>query len=200
MEEQGIYIRQEELNLNTNQSVTVVGCGGIGFWVCKFLAMSGIKKINAYDPDTIELHNLNRIDMPKSFIGKNKADLVKIVIETLRPECHVRSFPFPFSEFSTLEDDWLVDCTDKVDAQSENQSIAKKKGVNYFKAGYDGENFGINNKVAEWGESTNGYTTVPSWVVPASLIAGMAVAKILRYPKAEMTSNIKGVFSSRRIE
>ena len=73
-------------------------------------------------------------------------------------------------------------------------------GIKYVKAGYDGEDFSIHDSVAEWGESADGYRTVPSWVVPATVIAAMVTAKVLKYPKAEMVSNLKGVFVSKRYE
>jgi len=194
-----IYNRQEKLELNQNQSVVVVGCGGIGFWVSKFLILSGIKELYAFDPDQFEEHNLNRIDIPLKAIGKNKADIVKLMANNLRPEIRCITFPFPFSETFDLKVDWIVDCTDKQDAQIKNQEIAKKRNVKYFKAGYDGENFSIHNSVAEWGEAPDGYVIVPSWVVPATMIASMAVAKIMKYNDAEMVSNVKGVFKSIRI-
>ena len=76
----------------------------------------------------------------------------------------------------------------------ENQEIAQKIGAKYFKAGYDGENFGIHNSVAEWGESTEGYTIVPSWCVPAVIVAALAVAKIMKYPKKEVISSVEKLF------
>lgn len=188
-----LYDRQKTLKLNQNQSVTVVGCGGIGYWVAKFLAMSGIKKIIAFDPDTIEEHNLNRLDIPLRFVGKNKADIVKIAIEALRDDCIVYSFPFKFNDLSD-KTDWVIDCTDNSESQVENQKIARKKGSHYFKAGYDGENFGIHNSVGEWGESTNGYTVVPSWVVPAVIVAALAVAKVMKYTEMECISSISKQF------
>jgi molybdopterin/thiamine biosynthesis adenylyltransferase len=193
-----MYNRQEALNLKQNQSVVVVGCGGIGFWVSKFLILSGIKELYAYDPDVFEEHNMNRIDITTSLLGKNKADVVKMMANSLRPEIRCISFPYPFSGTFSLKADWIVDCTDKQQAQINNQKIAKEKGIKYFKAGYDGENFSIHNSVAEWGEAVDGYTVVPSWVVPASLVAAMAVAKIMKYEKAEMVSDVKGVFRSAR--
>ena len=30
----GLYDRQKDIKINTNQTLTVVGCGGIGYWVC----------------------------------------------------------------------------------------------------------------------------------------------------------------------
>ena len=157
-----LYDRQKTLNINSNQTIIVVGCGGIGFWVTKFLAMSGIEKIYAFDNDVLEQHNLNRIDLPEKFIGKNKADAVKIVVNSIRPECSLYAMPFRFNDSHRLEADWLIDCTDKHASQIENQRIAKSLGIKYVKAGYDGEDFSIHDSVAEWGESADGYRTVPS--------------------------------------
>lgn len=188
-----LYQRQEELKLNQSQTVTVVGCGGIGYWVAKILAMSGIGKIILYDPDIIEEHNLNRLDIPYRYIGKNKADVTKVAIQGIREECICYSFPFPYGDLAE-KTDWVIDCTDKAKAQSENQEIADKIGAKYFKAGYDGENFGIHNRVAEFGEDGEGYTIVPSWVVPAMLVAALAVAKVMKYEKKEVISNVEKLF------
>ena len=55
----GLYHRQEKLKLNSEQSITVVGAGGIGYWVAKFAAMSGIEMIYVFDDDTLEEHAAN---------------------------------------------------------------------------------------------------------------------------------------------
>jgi len=174
-------------------TVSVVGCGGIGYWVAKILAMSGVGKILLYDPDILEEHNLNRLDIPDRFLGKNKADVTKLAINGIREECICYSFPFPFNDMAE-KTDWVIDCTDKVKAQIENQDLARAMGAKYFKAGYDGENFGIHNSVAEWGEDGEGYTIVPSWAVPAMIVASMAVAKIMKYPDKEVVSSVDKLF------
>jgi len=193
----GLYDRQKTLKLNKDQSITVVGVGGIGFWVCKFAAMSGISKIYAFDPDTIEEHNLNRLDLPLNFLGKNKAEVAKSIVTALRPDCTFISMPFPYNGQDTRTD-WLVDCTDRLKAQEANQKFAREKGMKYFKAGYDGESFSLHNEVAEWGEiEDDGYVVIPSWVVPAVLVATLAVAKIMKYPKAEFASTIPNLLKGR---
>jgi len=194
----GLYDRQETLKLKT-PSITIVGCGGIGFWVAKYAAMSGIEKIWAFDPDTIEDHNLNRLDVPERFVGKNKSDVVKLIINTIRPECSVYTIPGIFNEAHTPGTDWLIDCTDKMSSQLENQRIAKKQGMKYVKAGYDGEEMSIHDAVAEWGDAEDGYQTIPSWVVPASIIAALTVAKVMKYNGAEVVTNIKGLFRAKRV-
>ena len=188
-----LYDRQKTLKLSIPKKVAVVGCGGIGYWVGKFLAMSGCEHIELFDPDVFEEHNLNRIDIPYKFIGMNKADATQKVIQTIRENCTVYAYPFKFNDLNTGFD-WIIDCTDNSKSQLENQKLASKMHSKYFKAGYDGEGFGIHNKIAEWGESTNGYTITPSWVVPASIVAALAVAKVMKYHDAECISSVKHLF------
>ena len=192
----GLYDRQEEIGLDVNQSIAVIGAGGIGFWVTKFAAMSGIEKIYVFDDDVIEEHNLNRLDLPDSFLGMNKAEAISLIVNKIRPDCSIYRFPYRLTENHLIDGSFLVDCTDELKSQMNNQEIAKKRGMRYLKAGYDGEDFSIHNSVAEWGESEDGYTKVPSWVVPATIIAAMTVAKIMKYKDAEVVGNVKGLFSN----
>lgn len=188
------YERQESLKLNQKQSISVIGCGGIGFWVSKFAVLSGIEKISVWDDDTFEAHNLNRIDIPLKFIGKNKTDVVRMMIESIRPDCSIHSFPFRYSEMTAERTDWVIDCTDNISSQIENQKIADRIGSKYMKSGYNGEHISINDRVAEWGESEDGYTIIPSWVVPASIIASLTVGKIMKYTDKEISTNLVDLY------
>ena len=190
----GVYDRQETLKLKSDISITIAGCGGVGYWVAKYAAMSGIEKIFLFDPDVIEEHNLNRLDLPLSVTGRNKAEITKIMINQIRPEALVISMPFILQSHTFTKTDWLVDCTDKSKSQETNQEIAKKFGSRYLKAGYNGEHITVADRVAEWGEAVDGYTIIPSWVVPASVVAAMAVAKIMKYDKMELSTDIKRMF------
>lgn len=186
--------RQESLNINNEQSISVIGSGGVGYWVVKFAAMAGMKKIYVYDPDTFEEHNLNRIDIPYKFLGKNKADVIRTIVNVLRPECTIIAFPFKYSKSLATNTDWVVDCTDNYKSQLKNQEIAKSISSKYFKAGYDGNKFSINNAVAEWGDAPDGYQITPSWVVPAVTIAAISVAKIMKYYNYETSGSVEGLF------
>lgn len=188
------YDRQESLQLKT-PSITVVGAGGIGFWVSKFAAMSGIEKIYIFDPDTIEESNLNRLDLSIKFIGRNKAEVAKEAIVEIRPYISVYAMPFILLEHTYEKTDWLIDCTDKIKSQMDNQAIANKFNTKYVKAGYNGESITIANSVAEWGEAPDGYTIVPSWVVPSVVVASLTVAKVMKYHTNEISKNIKQILS-----
>lgn len=54
------FTRQEELYdaENSNDSVTVIGCGATGSWVCLQLAKLGVKYLSMIDMDKIEIHNI----------------------------------------------------------------------------------------------------------------------------------------------
>jgi molybdopterin/thiamine biosynthesis adenylyltransferase len=191
----GIYDRQEAFKLNTDITVSIVGCGGIGYWVAKLLAMSGVEKLYLYDADVIEETNLNRLDLPMQTLGMNKAGVVKKVINQLRPNCSTYVLPYRFKETLYTDSDYIVDCTDNFASQLEIQEIAKNKGAIYVKAGYDGTHISISNSVAEWGESVDGYTVTPSWCVPAITVAALTVAKILKSWEKAATLDIMDVFT-----
>lgn len=189
-----IYIRQESLNINSGISAAVVGLGGIGYWVSKFLAMSGIEKLYLFDHDLIEAHNLNRLPFTSDDIGKNKAFAAKEQIVKLRPHISVYATPWKMNDTTYQNVDWVIDCTDNFESQLANQEIAMKNRAKYCKAGYDGMNFGIHNEIAEWGDSPDGYQIIPSWVVPAVMVAALTVAKVMKFEEKEVVTKVEDLF------
>jgi molybdopterin/thiamine biosynthesis adenylyltransferase len=189
-----IYDRQKTLNIDRNMSISVVGTGGVGYHVAKLAAMSGIETIHLFDPDTFDETNLNRVDLPMSSIGKNKAMVTKGVINFLRPETTVVAYPFKFQEATFGGTDWIIDCTDNANIQALHQEIARKKGAKYMKVGYDGEHITLANNVGEWGEAPGGYTITPSWVVPAIVISALAVGKLMKYSNLEISANLQDLY------
>lgn len=194
------YERQNLIEgINNKIKVCIVGAGGIGFHVAKLLAMSGVEDLYVFDPDTLEESNLNRLDLTTDFIGKNKADIVREVVKSLRPNCNVKRFPFPMKEHTYPKGvDWVIDCTDKHEAQLANQKMAADNGARYLKAGYDGERMSLNDRVATWdaGETQDGYRITPSWAVPAIIIASLAVGKVLKYNNGEMGCHMKDFYNA----
>lgn len=196
------YNRQESLGLNTDKTVLVIGCGGIGMNAALQLAMAGIRELVLFDDDTIESHNLNRLPVPASFIGKNKAETTANFISLMRPEedgsVNVKHFPFKFNpDVINIDNvDYILDCTDVHEAQLSNQAIADKHDIIYCKAGYDGMSISINNRVGEWdtGETPDGYQITPSYCVPAIVIAGLAVHKVLMESDTEMGCKVDDLF------
>lgn len=190
-----IYDRQKNIDMKTDIKVAVVGLGGVGFWVAKFLAMSGVTEFHFFDDDVIEIHNLNRLDIPSGALGKNKASVAKFVIETIRPDAKIKTVPFKFKD-TYLNDkvDIIIDCTDKIVSQKTVFDYARTKGIKYMKVGYDGTHVTVANKVAVWGEDEGGYHITPSWVVPAVTIAALATGSILKYFGKEVSADISNLY------
>jgi molybdopterin/thiamine biosynthesis adenylyltransferase len=92
-----IYLRQENLNLDTDKRIVIIGCGGIGFNLAQYFSMAGIENLYLFDNDVIEIHNLARLAIPYTCIGKNKATLLRDLIKQMRPDCNVIGYPFKFN-------------------------------------------------------------------------------------------------------
>jgi molybdopterin/thiamine biosynthesis adenylyltransferase len=193
-----MYQRQETLGYNTNQNFIVIGAGGVGFHLVKMLAMAGVKKITVFDHDSLEEHNLNRLEYPFEAIGKNKAELLEEFVKNIRPECDITGLPFKFKPHLIQEADkydWLVDCCDDFPSQRINAGIAKEKGWKYCKPGYNGESITLSNTIPTWFTTErSGYTITPSFVVPAVIVAGLTVAKVLKYYNNEFSTNLSNLY------
>lgn len=193
------YNRQKSLDLKSVKKVIVVGCGGIGYNFAKIAAMSGVEGFYLFDDDTLETHNLNRIDVPSKAIGMNKAEMTAKVIKNIRDDVFIMHIPFRLNSSNFPEDkeiEWMADCTDNFKSQQDNYKIAKAKGINYLKAGYDGESFSIHDSPAMWGDleaDDDGYTVIPSWSVPAIVVACLAVAKIMKYESCSPSSDLQTI-------
>ena len=145
------YERQRDMQLNTDISVFIVGLGGVGFNVGLQLAMSGVNHLYLVDHDFIEPHNLNRIPVTPQDVGQRKVEVLKNQIQSMRPDAHIVAFAYPFREMMIPgQIDWLVDCTDRFRVQKENYSIARSRGMNYCKLGYDGDYISIFSAPAQW--------------------------------------------------
>ena len=84
--EDQFYIRQRDI-LNKAQilPVAVIGCGAAGSALGIMLAKLGVPVMELYDGDTVEEHNLPNQYYPNVSIGRNKAEVLKSVIEQYTP-------------------------------------------------------------------------------------------------------------------
>lgn len=192
----GVYDRQRQLPLWVPPAIIVVGCGGVGFWVALFSALSGVEHIVLVDPDRVEVSNLNRIALMPSDVGRPKAEVLAEVIHSVRPGTRVYPVVARVGpQGVTLQEllDMLemqrygmgalvYDCTDHVPTQAYIAEQVAEMGlsdVRRIRAGYDGgEHITVTKRPPpQWGDEGQGYEVVPSWVVPAALAAALAVYK-----------------------
>ena len=86
---------KEAVNRLAKKTVMVVGCGGGGSFCVEALARTGVGNLILIDADVFELSNLNR-QLPATLetLGKYKVDVLKERIQTINPECCVKTYAF----------------------------------------------------------------------------------------------------------
>lgn len=181
MPDNEIYNRQNQLNLRIPDTVTVVGCGGTGFWTAIFLAMSGVEHLILIDNDSIETSNLNRLPIQPDKVGFKKVTALEGYIKTLRPEIRIECQEKRIETTNSCQilRGSVFCCTDNLKSQQLICAYCRKNHLRYQRIGYDGlvlnvsKAFPLSFKEEE--ENQPGYTITPSWVVPAAVAAGLGV-------------------------
>lgn len=190
-------VRQEPLKLKIPNSVTVIGCGGVGSWIALFLALAGVKQLLLWDMDTVADHNLNRLPLPSSSVGHLKSDVLAAEIKRLRPDVQAHTFKGWTPELGTAsltlieypEDpydvrDWVVAATDSLKSRKaiHKWTVENFGGSAYVEAAAEGEFGSVTQEPADWQtseEDNPGYASVPVWVGPCTLAASVCCAYIL---------------------
>lgn len=113
----------------SEKSVLVLGCGGVGGYVCEALARSNIGTLILVDYDIVDITNINRqIIAMDSTIGKKKVDVLEERIHDINKSCKVIKID-QFIDDNNLDIlfqnkiDFLVDACDTV---STKKAIIKK--------------------------------------------------------------------------
>lgn len=125
MGEKERYIRnieaftQEELARIRQKRVCIIGCGGLGGYVCHALARFGLGGLTVVDGDVFSESNLNRqLFATSQSLGKNKAEVAKYALAQVNPDVHVIAWPVMLSEENLMRilpgHDLAVDCLDAV--------------------------------------------------------------------------------------
>ena len=74
--------------------VALFGVGGVGGYVAEALARSGVGFIDLFDPDTVNLTNLNRqIIALHSTLGQSKAEVTAQRLRDINPDVQVTAHP-----------------------------------------------------------------------------------------------------------
>ena len=82
---------KEDNDLFAQQSVSILGCGGLGSNIALMLARSGVKKLYIYDFDSIEYSNLNRQNYTINEIGQHKVYATKARLNETLPYVEVEA-------------------------------------------------------------------------------------------------------------
>jgi hypothetical protein len=169
-----------------NKAHVIIGCGGVGYWLGIHLAMMGADRFVLVDGDKIDATNLNRIPVPQTWIGTNKAVALRKTIRTLRPATRVvvlsthysdeklGLFTKILSELSEVEYIW--DCTDN--ANTQNNLYAKfGSQYTYTKLGYEAMKIGMYKDSHSWTAQgyTTGYRTSNANAMTSSIVSALGI-------------------------
>lgn len=184
-----VYDRQHTLNIHPPEAASIVGCGGVGAWVAIDLAMTGVPELHLFDSDVMEIHNLNRLPFTMGDIGKAKVQILKDFLLKIRPTAKVVMNGNVTEITKELIRGVVVDCTDRVATQAFLQEYCTNKKLAYYRVGYDGQHFNVTDgqhklapkskNVWDDGSGRDGYTIVPSWLVPPQIAAGLLTHAIV---------------------
>ena len=125
-----------------DQTVAVVGVGGLGSAIAENLIHSGFQSVQLIDPDCLEITNLNRIvgaTFEEAVAGRCKASAVKDHLLRINPRArvgaHITEIQNPLILPVLLECDWLVVATDNHSSRFHAQRIALDLGIPLISVG-----------------------------------------------------------------
>ena len=131
-------INKNKVELLSNKSVLVLGCGGVGGYVCEALSRSNIGTLIIVDFDIIDESNINRqIIALDSTIGLKKVDVLEKRIKDINRNCKI----IKIDEKITLDNidllfdkkiDYLVDACDTVSVKKEIISKCLSKKIKFI--------------------------------------------------------------------
>ena len=133
------WFSQEDVKAS---SFAVIGCGAVGNEVAKNLALLGVGKIDLFDFDTIEIHNLTRsVLFREEDVGLNKAEVAGRRVIDLDPNIDVNVFAGDFWDLLSLEQaksyDCILCCVDNFEARIKLNQICLLTGTNLINTGID---------------------------------------------------------------
>ena len=92
-------IADHEQTILQHKRVLVVGCGGLGGYLCELLARLGVGHVRVVDGDVFSPSNLNRqLLCTTETLGRNKAEVARERLLAIDPALDVEAFDFPLTE------------------------------------------------------------------------------------------------------
>lgn len=128
--------------LATDQSITVVGIGGLGSVIAENLVHLGFPVLHLIDPDRVELTNLNRIVgayYSDAVQNRLKVDVVREHLLKINPKARVHGHAIGVEDDAALavlmQSDWVIVATDNHFSRYHVQNTALQLGVPLISAG-----------------------------------------------------------------
>jgi len=196
MTDELLYQRQRAIGLQIPRSVTLAGCGGVGYMVALALASAGVPNLYLFDPDILEEHNRARMFACQSSIGKPKVEVVKDFIAGIRPDCIVVAVQDKLDDIlldiQLRVSEVIVDCTDSVKSQIKIYKACKENNIRFVRAGYNVNHITVTGHVSGFvrGDTEETYAQDPSWIAPPLVLAGEVLYKIMKSPDHEVSLDL----------
>jgi len=133
------WFSQEDVQAS---SVAVIGCGAVGNEVAKNLALLGVGRIDLFDFDTIEIHNLTRsVLFRESDVGREKAEVAAARVRELDPNIDVNYFVGDFWNHLSLgqakDYSCIICCVDNFEARIKLNQLCILTKTNLINTGID---------------------------------------------------------------
>jgi len=199
MPDEQLYQRQRAIGLQIPQSVTLAGCGGVGYMVAISLAATGVPNIYLFDPDILEESNRARLFACQSSIGQPKVEVVRDFIAGIRPDCIVVAVQDKLDgillDIQLQVSEVIIDCTDSVKSQIKIYKACKEKGIRFVRAGYNVNHITVTSVISGFvrGEQEETYAEDPSWIAPPLVIAGEVLYKVMKSPDHEVSLDLEEI-------
>ena len=123
---------EDTQNSLKSKKIAIVGCGGLGCSLGVALGASGIGQIDLVDFDEVGVHNIHRqIGFKVGDEGRNKAEVLKELIQSRCPYVKVESFDMDFETFTFTNDyyDLIIDATDNLPVRAKINQFSKEKNI-----------------------------------------------------------------------
>lgn len=125
-----------------NSTYAVIGAGATGNEVIKNLTLLGVERIDIFDYDEVELHNLTRtVLLRESDVGEPKALCTARRARELDPNVDVRAFCGDFWKILSLDQlseyDFVIACVDNVEARIKLNQLCRLASTNFINTGID---------------------------------------------------------------
>lgn len=75
----------DNYQLIAQQTVVIVGVGGVGSVTAEMLTRVGVGKLILFDYDKVEIANMNRLFYTPNQVGLTKVDAAKLTLEAINP-------------------------------------------------------------------------------------------------------------------